>query len=72
MAAGRRRSIVGRGWFTTTGEDATQMEASELDVLGPVDYLVVEFPADRANFSGEMAANCDRWSTVSSFACSIS
>ncbi|MFN8203269.1 MAG: DUF6325 family protein [Solirubrobacteraceae bacterium] len=31
------------------------MEASELDVLGPVDYLVVEFPADRANFSGEIA-----------------
>jgi hypothetical protein len=25
------------------------------DVLGPVDYLVVEFPADQANFSGEMA-----------------
>jgi hypothetical protein len=32
------------------------MEASEVDVLGPVDYLVVEFPADKANFSGEMAA----------------
>jgi hypothetical protein len=32
------------------------MEASELDVLGSVDYLVVEFPAERANFSGEMAA----------------
>src|SRR6476659_8856069 len=32
------------------------MEASELDVLGPVDYLVVEFPADKANLSGEMAA----------------
>jgi Family of unknown function (DUF6325) len=32
------------------------MEASNLDVLGPVDYLVVEFPADKANFSGEMAA----------------
>jgi hypothetical protein len=32
------------------------MEASDLDVLGPVDYLVVEFPADEANFSGEMAA----------------
>lgn len=31
------------------------MEGSELDVLGPVDYLVVEFPADKANFSGEMA-----------------
>ncbi len=32
------------------------MEANDLDVLGPVDYLVVEFPADKANFSGEMAA----------------
>lgn len=31
------------------------MEASEQDVMGPVDYLVVEFPADKANFSGEMA-----------------
>ena len=29
---------------------------SELDVLGPVDYLVVEFPADKADFSGAMAA----------------
>ena len=26
-----------------------------LDELGPVDYLVVSFPAERANFSGEMA-----------------
>ena len=32
------------------------MAASDLDVLGPVDYLVVEFPAEKANFSGEMAA----------------
>jgi hypothetical protein len=32
------------------------MEGSDLDLLGPVDYLVVEFPADKANFSGEMAA----------------
>ena len=32
------------------------MEASDIDVLGPVDYLVVEFPADKANFSGEIAA----------------
>jgi uncharacterized protein DUF6325 len=28
---------------------------ADLDVLGPVDYLVVEFPADKADFSGEMA-----------------
>ena len=27
----------------------------ELDELGPVDYLVVEFPPDAANFTGEMA-----------------
>lgn len=31
------------------------MEASNTDVLGPVDWLVVEFPVDKANFSGEMA-----------------
>jgi hypothetical protein len=28
----------------------------ELDEVGPVDYLVVEFPPDVANFTGEMAA----------------
>lgn len=32
------------------------MEGDNLDVLGPVDYVVVEFPAAEANFSGEMAA----------------
>jgi hypothetical protein len=31
------------------------MEATNQDALGPVDYLVVEFRADKANFSGEMA-----------------
>lgn len=28
----------------------------DVDDLGPVDYLVVEFPAGQANFNGEMAA----------------
>ena len=42
------------------------MEGSDLDVLGPVDYLVVEFPAAKANFSGEMATQLDRSSTASS------
>jgi hypothetical protein len=28
----------------------------DVDELGPVDYLVVGFPAERANFSGEMAS----------------
>ncbi len=32
------------------------MTDEAVDELGPVDYLVVEFPADKANFSGEMAS----------------
>ena len=31
------------------------MSERTLDELGPVDYLVVEFPAGRSNFTGEMA-----------------
>jgi hypothetical protein len=30
------------------------MSDVEMDELGPVDYLVVEFPAGRQNFTGEM------------------
>ena len=29
------------------------MADNVIDELGPIDYLVVEFPADKANFSGE-------------------
>jgi hypothetical protein len=29
---------------------------SQLDELGPVDYLIVEFPPETSNFTGEMAA----------------
>jgi len=32
------------------------MTDNDVDELGPVDYIVVEFPADQANFSGEMAS----------------
>src|SRR4029453_13183488 len=32
------------------------MTDRSLDELGPVDYLVVEFPAGSSNFTGEMAA----------------
>ena len=39
---------------TTTTEPA--VEETDLDSLGPVDYLVVEFPAGASNFTGEMAA----------------
>ena len=34
----------------------TMMEQTPLDRLGPVDYIVVEFPAGASNFTGEMAA----------------
>ncbi len=32
------------------------MATASLAELGPVDYVVVEFPAGRSNFTGEMAA----------------
>ena len=32
------------------------MSETNIDELGPVDYLVVEFPAGESNFTGEMAA----------------
>src|SRR5580765_4100882 len=28
---------------------------TDLDTLGPVDYVIVEFPAGASNFTGEMA-----------------
>ena len=47
MSAGGGCSIYGRG----SDEERPRWTKS-----WPVDYLVVEFPAGRANFSGEMAA----------------
>jgi hypothetical protein len=38
--------------MTDTALETTQRS---LDELGPVDYLVVEFPAGASNFTGEMA-----------------
>jgi len=37
-------------------ERKTQMTETSLDELGPIDYLIVEFPAGASNFTGEMAA----------------
>jgi hypothetical protein len=34
---------------------ASEEELASLDQLGPVDYVVVEFPAGASNFTGEMA-----------------
>ena len=44
--------------MATTPTEVTQVneeEGTSLDQLGPVDYLVVEFPAGASNFTGEMA-----------------
>ena len=32
------------------------MSEIDVDTIGPVDYMVVEFPGDKADFSGEMAS----------------
>jgi hypothetical protein len=40
--------------MTETAGSATTERS--LDELGPVDYVVVEFPAGESNFTGEMAA----------------
>ncbi|MBK9740880.1 MAG: DUF1269 domain-containing protein [Actinobacteria bacterium] len=37
-------------------------EAADLDTMGPVDYLVIEFPAGKQSFTGEMAAELARLS----------
>jgi Family of unknown function (DUF6325) len=36
------------------------MNDSDVDELGPVDFVVVEFPADQADFSGRMAAELSK------------
>jgi len=40
---------------------------SESDVLGPLDYLVVEFLTDRANPAGEVAHELSALWTVTSY-----
>src|SRR5215204_3533897 len=46
------------GWGRDLGADRKERSMSDTDIdeLGPVDYLVVEFPAGKSNFTGEMAA----------------
>jgi hypothetical protein len=40
----------------TTVDKEGELTERSLDELGPVDYIVVEFPAGASNFTGEMAA----------------
>ncbi len=39
--------------------------AVDIDALGPVDYLIVEFPAGRQNFTGEMVEELVRLTEAS-------
>ena len=44
--------------MATTPTELTRVsedEQASLDQLGPVDYIIVEFPAGASNFTGEMA-----------------
>src|SRR5690242_6149432 len=43
------------GFMTDTAIESVEQE-TDLDSLGPVDYLVVEFPAGKSTFTGEMAS----------------
>ena len=43
------------------------MTQTSFDDLGPVDYLVVEFPAGASNFTGEMAAERTSLASVAQF-----
>ena len=38
-----------------TATPSSAVTDTPLDELGPVDYLIVEFPAGASNFTGEMA-----------------
>src|SRR6188472_1070871 len=57
-APGRGRGGSSEHGLTTKGRRMTSaaLEPSKpLDELGPVDYLIVEFPVGKSNFTGEMA-----------------
>jgi hypothetical protein len=53
--ASRRDAGSERSTEMTPSETAQVMTDTPLDELGPVDYIVVEFPAGASNFTGEMA-----------------
>jgi hypothetical protein len=41
--------------MTNTTTEPANEQTTDLDALGPVDYVIVEFPAGTSNFTGEMA-----------------
>ncbi len=41
--------------MTNITTEPVKAQTTDLDSLGPVDYVIVEFPAGASNFTGEMA-----------------
>jgi hypothetical protein len=56
MPHSKRRGINGNEYQTERRSPMTDTAEVNFDELGPVDYLVVEFPAGASSFTGEMAA----------------
>ena len=52
----RARATPTRSLPSRAANKGSVMTDRSLDELGPVDYIVVEFPAGASNFTGEMAA----------------
>jgi hypothetical protein len=46
-----------------TSLEAAEGQVTSLDELGPVDYIVVEFPAGASNFTARWRRSWSRWST---------
>lgn len=55
---GSPEAVLGErcGWGLCASTGGVRMTEVSLDGLGPVDYVVVEFPAGASNFTGEMAS----------------
>ena len=53
----RSSTATADGWHPELSQrgGTSECQITSLDELGPVDYLVVEFPAGASNFTGEMA-----------------
>jgi len=41
--------------MTSITTEPVEEQTTDLEALGPVDYIIVEFPAGASNFTGEMA-----------------
>ena len=64
------RAAPGSGGAALEGEPMDENTDTTVEELGPVDYLVIEFPAGEQNFTGEAARSWPGWSSRGSSASS--